>query len=420
MTVSETVTRYDELIQPDRIHGSLYVDPAVFADELERIWYRSWVYIGHASEVPEPGDYCRKPLGLQPVVLTRDPSGEVHVVLNRCAHLGNLVCHEARGNAAALRCPYHGWTYDLDGAVRGVPYADAFGPDFDKGALGLGRPPRVDSYRGFVFASMSEDVPDLMEHLGHAAAAIDQLCDLSPEGEIELSAGWLQHLTRSNWKMVNENVMDGYHPRFVHRALISMTSGTIFEMGTDKSSARLRSLGNGHGDLDWAPQYRELDREFLWIGGSREKMPRYVEALERAHGPERAHDMLVVGPPHTMIFPNLYIGELFIQTLQPLAADRFVQCDTPVIWKGAHELNVRTLRQTGASIGPAGMVLADDTAMWERNQRGLEARQPEWLLRKRGTHRVETGADGVESGRVTDDVAIMGFWQHYRKLMTTP
>jgi fatty-acyl-CoA synthase len=66
------------------------------------------------------------------------------------------------------------------------------------------------------------------------------------------------------------------------------------------------------------------------------------------------------------------------------------------------------------------MVLADDTAMWERNQRGLEARQPEWLLRKRGTHRVETGADGVESGRVTDDVAIMRFWQHYRRLMTTP
>jgi hypothetical protein len=119
-----------------------------------------------------------------------------------------------------------------------------------------------------------------------------------------------------------------------------------------------------------------------------------------------------------MIFPNLYLGELFIQVLQPLGPDRFVQQDTPVVWKGAHELNVRNRRQTGASIGPAGMVLADDTAMWERNHKGLMARQPEWLLRNRGTHRVEQDAEGNAVGRTTDDVAIMGFWKRYRELMT--
>jgi fatty-acyl-CoA synthase len=338
-------------------------------------------------------------------------------VSNRCAHLGNLVCHEPRGNAKAFRCPYHGWTYDLDGASRGVPYVEGYGDSLDRERIGLGRPAQVDTYRGFVFANMSAGGPDLMEHLGHAAAAIDQLCDLSPEGEVELSAGWLQHLTRANWKMATDGVLDGYHPRFVHRALISMTSGTIFEQGTDKSPLRLRALGNGHGDLDWSALYRAADKEFQWIGGSREKMPRYVEALERVHGPERAHDMLVVGPPHTMIFPNLYLGELFIQALQPLTAGTFVQCDTPILWKGAHELNDRTMRQTGASIGPAGMVLADDTAMWERNQRGLEARQPEWLVRTRGAHRVEVLEGGIETGRATDDVAIMGFWKHYRGLM---
>jgi phenylpropionate dioxygenase-like ring-hydroxylating dioxygenase large terminal subunit len=256
-----------------------------------------------------------------------------------------------------------------------------------------------------------------MQHLGRAREAIDKLCDLSPEGEIELSAGWLQHHTRANWKMVNENVLDGYHPRFVHRALISMTTGTIFEEANDDSPARLRDLGNGHGDLDWGPWYRRTGEELLWIGGSRETMPRYVEAMERAFGPDRTRTMLVDGPPHAMIFPNLYLGELFVQVLQPLGPDSFVQQDTPIIWKRAHELNERNRRQTGGSIGPAGMVLADDTAMWERNHRGLVARQPEWLLRNRGTHRVEHNADGTAAGRLTDDVAIMGFWSHYRKLM---
>jgi fatty-acyl-CoA synthase len=118
-----------------------------------------------------------------------------------------------------------------------------------------------------------------------------------------------------------------------------------------------------------------------------------------------------------MIFPNLFLGELFIQVIQPLGPDTFVQQDTPVIWKGADELNIRNKRQTGASIGPAGMVLADDTAMWERNQRGLMARDPEWLLRARGTHRIEHDDEGNELGRLTDDVAIMGFWKRYRDLM---
>jgi fatty-acyl-CoA synthase len=411
--------RYENQVQDDRVHGSLYLDQQVFDDELERIWYRSWVFIGHESEVPEPGDYRRKQLGLQPVVLTRDDAGRVHVVLNRCAHLGNLICHENRGNAKALRCPYHGWTYGLDGGNRGVPYSKAYGPEFDKRELSLGRPARVEAYRGFVFASMSEDAPELIDHLGHAAPLIDQLCDLSPVGEIELSAGWLQHLTRANWKMDYENMVDGYHPRFVHRALISMTQGTIFEAG-DSAPMRLRSLGNGHGELDLRRYYEELDQEFLWIGGSREKMPRYVAALEEAYGADRTREMLVVGPPHAIIFPNLYIGELFIQVLEPLGPDRFVQYDTPISWKGAEELNQRVFRQTGGSIGPAGMVLADDTAMWERNYRGLHAQQPEWLYRSRGAHRVEAEPDGAASGRTTDDVAIMGFWKQYRKLMATP
>jgi fatty-acyl-CoA synthase len=403
-------------VRTDRIHGSLHHDPLVFNDELERIWYRDWVYIGHESEVPESGTYVRKPLGLQPAVLTRDGDGEIHVLFNRCSHLANLVCHEQRGAAAALRCPFHGWTFGLDGRLLGVPFNQGYGPDFDKTAHGLAAPPRVAAYRGFVFASMRTDGPDLLDHLGHAAAAIDRLCALSPEGEIELTAGWLQHRTDANWKIGYEAALDGYHPRFVHRALISLTPGTPFELG-DESSVSVRALGNGHGDVDSLDYYRQVDMPLIWVASTPEKMPRYVQALEHRHGRDEARRIMVDGPPHVAIFPNLFIADQFIMVLNPLGPTCHVQAETPIQWKGGEELNVQNLRQTGASIGPAGMVLADDVAMMERNQRGLESRQPEWMLRSRGSQRREPRPDGTVTGKLTDDVGILGFWSHYLSVM---
>ena len=102
---------YSRLVKPDRVHGSLYTDPRIFADELARIWYRTWVYVGHVSEIRQPGDYVRKSIGLQDVIMTRAADGGVHLLLNRCAHRANLVCEADRGNSKSFRCPYHGWTY---------------------------------------------------------------------------------------------------------------------------------------------------------------------------------------------------------------------------------------------------------------------------------------------------------------------
>jgi phenylpropionate dioxygenase-like ring-hydroxylating dioxygenase large terminal subunit len=394
----------------------------VFEDELERIWYGSWVYVGHESEVPQPGDYVRKQVGLQPVILTRDGGGDLHVMLNRCPHVGNLVCHENAGHARALRCPYHGWTFGLDGTCLSVPFSKAYGPDFDKAARPLAAPPRVDSYRGFVFASMNPDVPELGDHLGHAACSIDQLCDLSPDGEIELSAGWIRHLTRANWKMAFEGGVDGYHPTFVHRSLVNVIGAPSNFEAQDNSHTGIvvRDLGNGHSDLDLRPQYRQSDEEFQWmVGGSRAKLSRYVAALEQRYGPSRTHELLVDGPPHAMIFPNVFIGELFLMVIEPLGPTRHVQLETPVFWKGAPDLNARNLRQTNASLGPAGLVLADDVAMFERTQRGLEARQPEWLSRERGAHRTQVDENGIRIGCMSDDTAILGFWERYRELMAS-
>ena len=97
--MTTTGSKYDELIRPDRVHGSLYTDPEIFADEMAKIFYSTWVYVGHESEVPEPNDYVVKPFGPQSVILSRAKDGSIHLLQNRCAHRANLVCEAPKGNA---------------------------------------------------------------------------------------------------------------------------------------------------------------------------------------------------------------------------------------------------------------------------------------------------------------------------------
>ena len=242
---------YKSLVGDDRVHASLYTDARVFADELERIFHRGWVFVGHDSEIPGPGDFVTRRIGTEPVVLVRGQDGEVRVLVNRCMHRGTLLCALDRGHADTFACPYHGWTYDLDGALLGVPYPGGYA-DLDKGRHGLARAPRVSSYRGFVFASLGDAGPSLAEHLGPATRLIDRSCDLSPAWEIELSAGWVRHRCAGNWKMLPENDSDGYHLGFVHRAMF-MTIRSQYQrvVGDERSiKAVVWDWGRGHIEID--------------------------------------------------------------------------------------------------------------------------------------------------------------------------
>jgi len=407
-------TGYAALVHHDGIHGSLYNDPEVFRDELARIWDRSWLYIGHESEIPTAGDYALKPFGAREVILSRDRDGEVHVLFNRCSHRGNRVCEEPHGSAKAFRCPYHGWTFSAGGRLLGYPYNTGYGPaKLDKESMALGRPGAIDSYRGLVFARFARDGPSLVEHLGHAAEAIDRLCDLSPEGEIELTAGWLKHRVQANWKILVENETDGYHPHFVH--------GTVLhgvESYTERSSAVVRDLGGGHTELDPAPDLRRAGQPLAWINSSPARMPQYVQALQQARGDERAAELLIDGPPHVMLFPNLFIAEYFFAVITPQAVDRTVQHQTPVLFKGADELNQRILRQLEGSIGPAGMILADDAEMYERSHEGLTSPAPEWIVLRRGLEREHEEPAGTVASHCTDETAQRAIWRHWLRLMT--
>lgn len=408
-------TKYARLIEPHRVHGSLYTNPDIFAEELERIWYRSWVYVGHESEIAQPNDYVRKSIGPQDVIMTRSRDGEAHLLLNRCSHRGNQICEDARGNSSSFRCPYHGWTFRNTGELLGYPYNKGYG---GKGALdlGLGRVPHVASYRGFVFGSFAEDAPTLEEHLGGAAGELDRLARLSPEGEVQLTAGWLKHRTHANWKLLVENETDGYHPQFVHESIFTVSGSPIAALYSDRSTAVTRAFGNGHSENDLRPEFRRFGEPMRWFGTTPEKVPGYIARMREVYG-AAAEQILIEGSPHVMIFPNLFIAEIQMFVIQPLAVDECVQHSTALQFKGAPDLNRRLVSQAIGSIGPAGMLLADDTEMYERNQRGLTARQPEWVDVRRGMRREQIDERGYHIGAVTDEIGMRGFWKHYQTLM---
>ena len=154
-----------------------------------------------------------------------------------------------------------------------------------------------------------------------------------------------------------------------------------------------------------------------WFGTTPERLPDYVAAMDTAYGPERARQIMIDGSPHTMIFPNLFIAEIQIFVLQPIAVDESIQHVTAVQFKGAPDINRRLRQQTMGSVGPAGLLLADDTEMYERNHRGAGIRDPEWLVLTRGLHREREDENGYTIAHATDEVPQRGIWGQYLHLL---
>jgi phenylpropionate dioxygenase-like ring-hydroxylating dioxygenase large terminal subunit len=298
-----------------------------------------------------------------------------------------------------------------------VPFSKGYGPDVDQASHDLAQLPRVDSYRGFIFASAAPDGPSLVEHLGAAGEAIDRLLRISPADQVKVPRRWVRHEIAANWKLLVENETDGYHPAFVHSSVFRTSNSGLGVLYRDNSGARTRYLGNGHTENDLRPAFRERAQPLEWVGSSPERAPRYVAAMRAALGAE-AESVLIDGSPHIMIFPNLFIGEIHLTMFQPVRADLTIQHSTSMEFVGGEELNPRSLHQSTGSLGPAGLLLADDAEMHERTQRGLLSLHPEWVDISRGMHRETVDEDGFMAGFISDETSMRGIWSHYRELMS--
>lgn len=410
-----------DLVKGSRIHGSLYRDPAVFERELERIWYKVWVYIGHESEIPQPGDFVRRQIGLQPVIMVRGDDGAIRVLFNRCRHRANMLCHVDRGNAESFTCPYHGWSYANSGELIAPTFSGAYGADLDKNAFGLTPVPRQGQYRGLVFASVAPDGISLDAHLGQVKEYIDLFIDLSPVGEIDIRTGVQKLRYAGNWKFLPENSLEGdYHGPFIHRIAFDLhgkrTGLDLSSLYQNEIPDVIRSLPGGHMVEDYrratvAPPKRKPN-------AAREA---YAALLEQRYGAEKARTLLSTIPPLIYVFPNLLYVMTHIRRVQPVSVNETFAYYHPVFLKGApEEINVARLREHEFGYGPAGFISPDDIEIMERNQVGIQAQGDDWLFIGRGAHRTRTLPDGSTAGYTMDENHIRGMWQHYTALMSEP
>lgn len=192
-----------------------YTSPAFYEAELETVFPRSWMFVGHERWVSEPGDFMAETVGSEPVVVVRDHDGGLRAYSNVCPHRASLLA-EGRGNCGRrLVCPYHGWTFDLDGRLTGVPRRRLFDPPIDPDRLGL-RPLRLDAWEGLVFVNVSGDAPPLLDYLED----VPRLLGGHRIGAMGLGA-CLDDAIAANWKLVMDNAICDYHLSMVHRSSIA-------------------------------------------------------------------------------------------------------------------------------------------------------------------------------------------------------
>jgi len=411
----------DYLVQRDRVHSSIFTRQDIFDLEIEKLFHKGWVFVGHTSEIPEPGDYATKSIGQVSVILLRDEDSEVRLFINRCRHRGSAVCQYERGNSMFFTCPYHGFTYSSKGDIVGIPRSEAYDDSMLGEVKGLVPVPRMAVYRGFVFGSLSPEGITLDEHLGEPCKRmIDLFCDASPLGEVELRAGVQRHSYHGNWKQVG---MDGYHAFIVHQSFFDMKKNRSQLAGSRDPATRrsfTRDLGQGHCMLD------------IRIGGgtlgANERVrgqpwfQEYEADMERAHGKERAQEIIACGgDPHMHVYPNMQIIDVHLRVIYPISPAETVIYMYPALLKGVPpELNESRLRVHEEFYGPASGGNPDDYEVFERVQLGMASQVNPWVMLKRGLHQEWTEEEelaliGTRVGNGGDEITQRGQMARWKR-----
>jgi 2-chlorobenzoate 1,2-dioxygenase len=367
----------ENLFNGSRLDKRIYTDPSVFDLEMERLFGRAWLLLGHECQVPEPGSFFLGRMGRYPVIVVRGQDSVVRVLHNRCAHRGPAVCAQRKGKTSLFVCPYHAWTYELDGRLRSMPLREEYGPGFPKDERGLKRVPRVSSYRGFIFASLAAEGPDLETFLGQARLSFDDFMDRSPSGEIEAVDPPLRYRVRANWKVIFENLNDILHPLFAHASAASAV----------RHMREVEKLHPLHRLLAATPNmtlqtFQKLDSVITehahsYVTGIvsivNPPIPRdaYFAALAERHGEDGAQRVLSTDVHVVLVYPSVTMNSRFqtMRLVRPIACDE-TEVEAHVFrLKGAPEsVFAQALEYNYVSGSPASPVIVDDLEIYERLQ----------------------------------------------------
>ena len=407
-------TLIEGLVDSDRVHKSCYTSDEIFDQEIEHIFNKSWIYAGHESQIKNKGDFTTFQIGRQPMILVRGDDGAFHVLFNRCPHRGAMLTNWHMGNAGHhFICSYHAWQFNFDGSVHAIPSPKGYDETrFEKSDPDscMKAAPRVASYRGFIFASLAEEGPDLETWLSGAKAAFDDMCDRSPEGEVEVVQTCFRVVQNSNWKIFLENQLDALHPSITHgdagKAAADVEEEIKAETGEDAPlhyhylSAfttpiykwdGLETAGHpfGHCMLQGYMGLRPTDPDTL----------EYEAVMEKAYGKERTEEILTTNIHHVLVYPCLSVQSPLqqLRAVRPLGPNKTLT----EIWhfrlKGAPEpIYRRSLQYYNLVNSPSTMINADDLYNFWRCQQGLESEGGDWV----SFHRNE-GQDHHKDGVTT-------------------
>ncbi|WP_372617724.1 aromatic ring-hydroxylating oxygenase subunit alpha [Falsiroseomonas sp.] len=426
------------LVQPGRVHRAAYIDPAIFDLEMRLIFGRAWLYLCHESQVAEPGSFFTTVMGREPVIVSRDRGGALHVLFNRCTHRGAKLATDETGTAKRFVCCYHGWAFELDGKLAEVPLPEGYGgmPGAD-GSLDLVRVPRVATYRGFIFASRAKEGPSLSDWLGPIASSFDDMVDRAPGGVLEVAGGVSRHAYDGNWKLVIENHNDTLHPRFVHASSVAAArdqSDAVHSDGAGEVQIKqMRQNGApahvwealGIWTTEWGHSFMgdyHTDARMAARGEEDPVEREYREALEKTHGAERAREIMGVTRFNSIVYPNLSFMSRFrqLRVVQPVSVNRTVVVTYTFRMPLAPERMFRdSIAFANVVNGAGSLVLTDDLETYARVQDGLASQGGDWVDVQRGLGGDQDEANGMLRGQTgTSEIHLRAQFAAWQRWMT--
>ncbi|HEN8797493.1 anthranilate 1,2-dioxygenase large subunit [Pseudomonas sp. CM27] len=378
-----------------RIARDMFTEPALFDLEMELIFEKNWIYACHESEISQKHDFMTMRAGRQPLIITRDGEGQLNALINACQHRGTTLTRVGKGNQSTFTCPFHAWCYKSDGRLVKVKAPGEYPEDFDKATRGL-KKARIESYKGFVFVSLDIHGKDSLEDfLGDARVFFDMMVAQSATGELEVLPGKSSYTYDGNWKLQNENGLDGYHVSTVHYnyvATVQHRQQVNAEKGlTASGTLDYSKLGAGDKETDdgWFAFHNGHSVLFSDMPNPTVR-PGYAAIMPRLvaeHGQDKAEWMM-----HRLRNLNIYPSMFFLdqissqlRIIRPLAWNKTEINSFCLGVKGESDADRENrIRQFEDFFNVSGLGTPDDLVEFREAQRGFQARLERWSDISRG------------------------------------